>query len=103
MSESKAGSSEPEKKVEPTDFETALRRLEEIVQMLEAGNLSLEEGMKLFEEGMKLSRFCTEKLEEAERKVEILVKNAKGEMVEQPFRLEEEAGTQDVGDEDQSR
>ncbi len=72
------------------DFETALKALEEIVGRLEAGDLTLDRSMELFEEGVRLSRFCNTKLEEAERKVEVLVKNAKGGMKEEPF--EPEAG-----------
>jgi exodeoxyribonuclease VII small subunit len=62
------------------DFETALKKLEEIVKKLETGELSLESALALFEEGIKLSRFCHTKLEEAERRVEILLKNDSGQM-----------------------
>ena len=54
------------------DFETALQRLEEIVKKLETGDLPLASALELFEEGVTLSRFCHTKLDEAERKVEIL-------------------------------
>ncbi len=54
-------------------FESALERLEKIVQDLEQGDLPLEQSLKLFEEGVKLARVCTKRLEEAERKVEILL------------------------------
>jgi len=64
---------------EAPDFETALKRLEEIVKKLENGELSLDSALQLFEEGIKLSRFCHTKLEEAERRVEILVKNSSGQ------------------------
>jgi exodeoxyribonuclease VII small subunit len=64
---------------ETPDFETALKRLEEIVKKLENGELSLDSALQLFEEGIKLSRFCHTKLEEAERRVEILVKNTSGQ------------------------
>ncbi|GAB4237014.1 MAG: exodeoxyribonuclease VII small subunit [Acidobacteriota bacterium] len=84
MPEEKSGS-----EIEIKDFEAALTRLETIVQTLEAGNLPLEEAMKLFEEGMNLARFCTQKLEEAERKVEILVKGPKGDLVAEPFQAED--------------
>jgi exodeoxyribonuclease VII small subunit len=56
-------------------FEEAIKRLEEIVHTMERGDLSLEESLKAFEEGIKLVRLCTKKLEEAERKVEMLIKN----------------------------
>ena len=71
-------------------FEESLKKLEDIVNKLEEGDLALEESLKLFEEGIKLSRLCTKQLEEAERKVEILLKG-KGEKVEtKPFVAEEE-------------
>lgn len=72
------------------DFESAIKRLEEIVAQLESGDLQLEKSLELFEEGIKLSRFCHTKLDEAERKVEILLKNAEGELKRTPF--EEESG-----------
>ena len=56
------------------DFETALKRLEEIVKKLESGDQSLDSALELFEEGIKLSRFCHSKLEQADRRVEILIK-----------------------------
>lgn len=62
------------------DFEGSLGRLEEIVGKLESANLSLDEAMKLFEEGVQLSRDCQKHLEQAEGKVEILLKKAGGEM-----------------------
>jgi exodeoxyribonuclease VII small subunit len=62
-------------------FEDALQKLEEIVQRLERGELSLEESLSCYEEGIRLSRFCHGKLEEAERKIETLVKDARGEVV----------------------
>jgi exodeoxyribonuclease VII small subunit len=67
------------------DFESALKSLESIVVQLEAGDLTLDRSLELFEEGIKVSRFCSSKLEEAERKVEILVKTASGNMEEKPF------------------
>ncbi len=73
------------------DFETALKSLEEIVSKLEAGDLTLERALELFEEGVKISRFCSIKLEEAERKVETLTKAADGTLKEVPFTPEETA------------
>ncbi len=70
-------------------FETALARLEEIVQQLEQGDLALEQSLKLFEEGIKLSRICNTRLEKAERKVEILLKDKSGNMISKPFEEEE--------------
>ena len=67
------------------DFESALKSLENIVVQLEAGDLTLDRSLELFEEGIKVSRFCSSKLEEAERKVEVLIKTANGTMEEIPF------------------
>jgi exodeoxyribonuclease VII small subunit len=71
-------------------FETSLARLEEIVKKLETGEIPLEQSLKLFEEGVKLARMCTRRLDEAERKVEILLKNNAGEVTPQPFEEEEQ-------------
>ncbi len=70
-------------------FEEALKRLEEIVQKLEGGDLSLDESLSLFEEGINLSRFCTKKLAQAEKKVEKLLKLGE-EFKLEPLDLEEE-------------
>jgi len=70
-------------------FEIALARLEEIVQGLEKGDLTLEQSLKFFEEGIKLSRICNKRLEEVERKVEILLKDKSGNMIAKPFEEEE--------------
>ncbi|MGB7438599.1 MAG: exodeoxyribonuclease VII small subunit [Candidatus Acidiferrum sp.] len=78
---------EPPKK---PDFERSLTRLEEVVRRLESPQLSLDEAMKLFEEGVELSRECQEQLEEAEGRVEILLKKADGKMAPQPFEPEGE-------------
>ncbi|PYV90450.1 MAG: exodeoxyribonuclease VII small subunit [Acidobacteria bacterium] len=72
------------------DFETALQRLEEIVKKLETGDLPLASALELFEEGVTLSRFCHTKLDEAERKVEILVKKDDGCVERAPFEVENE-------------
>ena len=60
------------------DFESAIAELESIVKTLEEGDLALEKSLALFERGVQLSRFCHSKLEEAERRVEIL--NERGEI-----------------------
>ena len=72
------------------DFESALKRLEEIVKKLESGELSLDSALELFEEGIKLSRFCHTKLEQAERRVEILLKTESGQTRAVPFEAENE-------------
>jgi exodeoxyribonuclease VII small subunit len=66
-------------------FEDSLNKLEKIVSRLEEGNISLEESLKLFEEGIRLSRFCNQKLDEAEKRVEILLKGKGGSLKPQPF------------------
>ena len=71
-------------------FEDAFQKLEAIVKKLEDGNLNLEESLKAFEEGVRLSRLCSKKLDEAEKKVEILLKDNEGHLVSKPFSLEEE-------------
>lgn len=73
------------------DFESALKSLEEIVGKLEGGDLTLDQALTLFEEGVQVSRICSGKLEEAERKVEILIKSADGKIAEVSFPSESEA------------
>ncbi|OGR81323.1 MAG: exodeoxyribonuclease VII small subunit [Elusimicrobia bacterium RIFCSPLOWO2_01_FULL_64_13] len=69
-------------------FEEALKRLEKIVEKLEAGDVPLEESIALYEEGISLFRQCSSKLEEAKKKVEILAKDAStGRMKTEPFSL----------------
>ena len=65
---------------QPT-FEQALGALEGIVEKLEKGELPLEESLKLYEEGIRLSRLCHGKLEEAEGRIEMLLKDARGDAV----------------------
>jgi exodeoxyribonuclease VII small subunit len=72
------------------DFEKSLTRLEEVVKRLENTDLSLDDAMKLFEEGMKLSQECQKQLEDAEGRVEILLKKADGKIVAQPFEPQDE-------------
>jgi exodeoxyribonuclease VII small subunit len=72
-------------------FEKSLVRLEEVVKHLESADLSLDEAMKLFEEGVKLSRDCQKQLEEAEGKVEILLRKADGKITPEPFEPEDES------------
>lgn len=69
----------------PPNFETALGRLEDIVKTLESGDLALEKALELFEEGIRLSRFCHGKLEKAERRVELLLKDGSGNVQAVPF------------------
>jgi exodeoxyribonuclease VII small subunit len=72
-------------------FEKAIKKLELIVQQLESGEQSLEEAVKNFEEGVKLSKFCSEKLDETEKKITILLKDQKGNVFEKPFISESES------------
>jgi len=64
------------------DFEAAIAELESIVKKLEEGDLALDESLKLYERGIQLSRFCHGRLEEAERRIEIL--NERGELKAAP-------------------
>jgi exodeoxyribonuclease VII small subunit len=59
-------------------FESSLKELEQIVEQLEAGDLPLEHSLELFEQGVKLSRACQKRLDEAERKVELLLRGEDG-------------------------
>ena len=61
-------------------FEEAFKRLEQIVGNLESGDLSLEESMKLFEEGIGLTEACKSRLEDAEQKIQLLLKNSDGKL-----------------------
>jgi exodeoxyribonuclease VII small subunit len=69
-------------------FEEAMQRLEELVQNLENGELPLESALEAFEEGMQLIKFCSRKLEEAEKRVSLLVQNNAGEVTRAPFEQE---------------
>jgi len=69
-------------------FEDALAKLEEIVKKMESGDLSLEDSLKSFEEGIRLVRVCSRKLDEAQRRVELLLQE-EGEPVAKPYREED--------------
>jgi exodeoxyribonuclease VII small subunit len=69
------------------NFESSIKRLEEIVNDLEKGDLPLDDSLKVFEEGMKLIKFCSEKLEEVEQKVTMLVKEGDGKYSQHPFDI----------------
>ena len=73
--------------MEPTikDFEAAIAELETIVKKLEDGDLALEKSLELYERGVQLSRFCHARLEDAERRIEIL--NDRGELKPAPPAL----------------
>jgi len=84
------------------NFEKALADLDGIVEKLEKGGLSLSESLALFEKGVKLARFLRTELDKAEKKIEILLKDEKGNVRGEPFGLEDEAsegGAEDEGNE----
>lgn len=67
------------------NFEETMKQLEEVVQKLENGELNLDESIKEFERGMELSKSASKYLEEAEKKITILVKDKDGELTEEEF------------------
>ena len=73
----------------PSSFEAQLATLERIVRELERGDLPLEQSLDLFEQGVKLSRECQERLNEAERRIEVLLRGGDGATVAVPFQSEE--------------
>jgi exodeoxyribonuclease VII small subunit len=72
----------------PNEFEKAFQNLEKIVHRLESEELPLDESLGLFEEGIRLSRFCHQRLEEVEKKIELILADAKGQPVTEPFEAE---------------
>jgi exodeoxyribonuclease VII small subunit len=80
-------------------FEKALADLENVVEKMEGGGLSLNESLALFEKGVKLARFLRGELDKAEKKIEILLKDEKGEIKEEPFTLSDEEVESSEGDE----
>ena len=80
-------------------FEKDLEKLEKIVEALEEGELSLDDSLKKFEEGIKLGRRCEKALSAAEKKIEVLMKNADGDLEAQPFGDEKESDASEESDE----
>ncbi len=78
-----------EKKASVQSFEALLKRLEEVVDSLEHGELPLEQAMQSFAEGVGLVRACHQKLDEVERRVELLLKDDAGHFITRPFPEEE--------------
>ncbi|HEY0370482.1 MAG TPA: exodeoxyribonuclease VII small subunit [Thermoanaerobaculia bacterium] len=76
-------------RAKPNEFEKAFQQLEKIVSRLEGEELPLDESLQLFEEGIRLSRFCHQRLEEVEKKIELILADAKGQPVIEPFEDEE--------------
>src|SRR3954469_21730040 len=85
--------------VEPT-FEAQLASLERIVRELERGDLPLEQSLELFEQGVKLSRECQERLNEAERRKEVLLRGGAGSTIAVPFGTEELVKDEDADDDE---
>jgi exodeoxyribonuclease VII small subunit len=77
--------SRPTKRSKEPGFEDALKRLEDIVRSLEEGDLPLEESLRLFEEGIGLTRQCAARLDQAQRRIEILGRGEDGAPVPRPF------------------
>jgi exodeoxyribonuclease VII small subunit len=82
----------------PKTFETSLEELERIVRDLEQGELTLEKSLELFEQGVKLSRECQDRLSQAERRIEILMRDNQGRTAVRPFDPEGEAGADNEED-----
>ena len=79
----------------PKSFESSLEELERIVRELEHGELPLERSLELFEQGVKLSRECQERLNQAERRIEVLMRDSQGRSVVRAFESESELGSAD--------
>jgi exodeoxyribonuclease VII small subunit len=80
------------------NFETSLEQLERIVRELERGDLPLEKSLELLEQGVKLSRACQERLNEAERRIEILTRDNQGRATVSAFEAEDESSDGDNED-----
>jgi len=72
-------------KEEPRTFEASLEALEQIVRQLESGDLPLEKSLELFEHGIRLSRECQDRLSQAERRIEVLMRDNQGRSVVNAF------------------
>ncbi len=84
-------------------FEESLERLEALVQAMESGNLPLEEILKKYEEGNRLIQFCSAKLNEAEKRIEILMKEKDGSLGLKEFKLDEVEDSQTEKDDSPSK
>jgi exodeoxyribonuclease VII small subunit len=82
-----------------TTFEDALQDLEDVANRLEGGELGLDDSIREFEKGIKLARFCQQKLEEAERKIEILQKGADGDI--KPGRIAVKPDTGEIEEDEE--
>ncbi len=93
MARGKKGSKEPA-------FEEAIGRLERIVKELEDGERPLEESLRLFEEGIRLTRMCAARLDEAQRRIDLLTKGGEGELKLVPFEAGDDASGEGADAED---
>ena len=83
-------------------FETSLEALEQIVRQLEDGDLPLEKSLELFEQGIRLSRDCQERLSQAERRIEILLRDNQGRPAATPFNEPPSEARENNGAEDEN-
>jgi exodeoxyribonuclease VII small subunit len=81
--------SQSSKSAKPESFEKNIERLDTIVRQLEDADLPLEKALQIYEEGMKLSEICQKQLQEAEGRIQVLMKRAGGKIVAQPFEQDE--------------
>ncbi|MGA8184818.1 MAG: exodeoxyribonuclease VII small subunit [Terriglobia bacterium] len=81
--------SQSSKAAKPESFEKNIERLDAIVRQLEDADLPLEKALQIYEEGMKLSEVCQKQLQEAEGRIQVLMKRAGGKIVAEPFEPEE--------------
>ena len=81
--------SQSSKSAKPESFEKNIERLDAIVRQLEDADLPLEKALQIYEEGMKLSEVCQKQLQEAEGRIQVLMKRAGGKIVAEPFEQEE--------------
>jgi len=82
----------------PKSFEASLEELERIVRELEQGEMPLERSLELFEHGVKLSRECQERLNQAERRIEILMRDNQGRPSVKPFEPERDSSARNDED-----
>jgi exodeoxyribonuclease VII small subunit len=81
--------SQSSKSAKPESFEKNIERLDAIVRQLEDADLPLEKALQIYEEGMKLSEVCQKQLQEAEGRIQVLMRRAGGKIVAEPFEQEE--------------
>lgn len=100
MKQKKKGAPSKAERSGPT-FEEAIQRLEKVVADMESAGLPLEQVLKKYEEGTALVRFCSQKLEEAEKKIELLTKKTDGSVALQPFDLGKETAEEEESKEEE--